>query len=57
MEQAENDAVFREMVRSTIVRRIDGLDTEELLNTLGFLVQRERRKSAKEPPEGLYPIS
>jgi len=48
--------VFREMVLKTVTRRLDRLSTEELLNTLGFLIQRERRKSAEEEPVGLYPI-
>jgi hypothetical protein len=49
--------VFDQLVRDSIIRRIDKLQGEELLNTLGFLIQRDRRKSAEEPPAGLYPIA
>jgi hypothetical protein len=45
------------MVRDTLARRLDAMSTEELLDVLGFLIQRERRKSADERPEGLYPIA
>jgi hypothetical protein len=48
--------LFMEAVRQSVVRRVGAMDTEELLNVLGFIIQRERRKSAEEPPPGLYPI-
>ena len=51
-----SDELFREMVQRTLERRLRTLSTDELLNTLGFLIQRERRKSAEEEPVGLYPI-
>ena len=56
-EQPPSEELFREMVLKTLERRLRGLSTDELLNTLGFLIQRERRKSADEAPVGLYPIS
>lgn len=52
-----SDELFREMVLRTIERRIHKLSTEEILDTLGFLIQRDRRKSADEAPVGLYPIA
>jgi len=57
MSDGSDQETFNEMVRLTIERRLRRLDSEELLNTLGFLIQRERRKSADEAPVGLYPIS
>lgn len=44
------------MVRQSIQRRLEGLETEELLSTLGWMIQRERRKRHEELPAGLYPI-
>lgn len=48
--------VFNQMVRDSIIRRLKNLDGDELLNILGFMIQRERRKSADERVVGLYPI-
>lgn len=54
--QSTQTETFNQMVRDTINRRLSTLDGEELLNTLGFMIQRERRKSAEEAPAGLYPL-
>ena len=43
---AENQQLFDAMVMSTIARRLDAGDSELLLDTLGYLIQRERAKSA-----------
>lgn len=41
-----NQELFDEMVMQTISRRLKAGDSEQLLDTLGFLIQRERAKSA-----------
>lgn len=41
-----NQALFDEMVMQTITRRLSAGDSELLLDTLGYLIQRERQKSA-----------
>jgi hypothetical protein len=41
-----NQALFDEMVFQTITRRLNAGDSEQMLDTLGYLIQRERRKSA-----------
>lgn len=56
MSEVPNQDVFDDMVRQTVKRRLEAMSTEELLNTLGWMILRERRKSADEPPAGLYPI-
>jgi len=37
-------ALFQEMTRQTIIRKIQRLSTEELLDLLGHLIIRERNK-------------
>lgn len=39
--------IFQDMTRQTIVRKIERLDTDELLDLLGHLILRERQKSAE----------
>jgi hypothetical protein len=39
--------VFASMLRDTIGRKLDRLDTEELLDLLGHLILKERQKSAE----------
>jgi len=46
MSAEANQDVFDDMVRQTIKRRLERLTTEELLDTLGFLILKERQKSA-----------
>ena len=41
-----NQELFDEMVMQTICRRLRAGDSEQLLDTLGYLIQRERAKSA-----------
>lgn len=38
-------ALFNEMTRQTIMRKIERLGTEELLDLLGHLILQERRRS------------
>lgn len=57
LSDGTSEEVFNEMVRKTISRRLDGMNGEGLLDTLGFLIQRERRARQDEPPPGLYPIA
>jgi hypothetical protein len=46
MPTEQNQALFDEMVMRTINRRLAAGDSELLLDTLGYLIQRERVKSA-----------
>jgi len=45
-ESSANQVVFDAMVMGTIRRRLEAGDSELLLDTLGYLIQRERQKSA-----------
>ena len=45
-ETERNQELFDEMVMQTISRRLKAGDSEQLLDTLGYLIQRERAKSA-----------
>lgn len=38
-----NAVIFREMTLQTIVRKLDRLDTEDLIDLLGHLIIRERK--------------
>jgi hypothetical protein len=42
-----NAHIFAQMTRETIVRKIERLSTEELLDLLGHLILKERQKSAE----------
>ena len=46
MPSPADQALFDEMVRGTINRRLSAGDSELLLDTLGYLIQRERLKNA-----------
>jgi len=41
-----NVDIFDDNVRRTIKRRLEGMDTEGLLDVLGYMILRERQKSA-----------
>jgi hypothetical protein len=42
-----NVDIFDDNVRRTIKRRLEAMNTDELLDTLGYLILRERAKSAE----------
>lgn len=44
---------FQQMTKETIIRKVDRMDTEELLTLLGHLILLERRKRT-DPKSPLY---
>lgn len=46
MLDGDSAAIFRQMTLATIQRKLERLDTEELLWVLGTLILRERERAA-----------